>query len=814
MSNITTPQDTPEQQEENLFSVKDIAYLCLANWKWFVVSLVLCLGIAMLYILKTVPVYQRTASILIKDDSKGKSVSSDVAAMFSDMGISSGHSNVNNELCAIQSPAVLLEAGKRLSYDVNYSISGTFHDHVLYGNNLPVKVIFHDLKPKQSASMVLNIIDGKSVELSKFQLSGEDDIDDEPVICRLNARTRTPVGYVTVMPAHAFKEFLEDPEEISVTRVNLYSMTNAMQASLNAEVASKEATIIDLSYSDVVSKRAEDVINMIIDVYRESWMNDKNVMTVATSNFITERLGVIERELGDVDQDISSYKSANLLPDVEAASALYMEQSKENSNKLLQLSTQRSICQYMKQYLTESSKQNQVLPVNSGVESVAIENQISDYNTMLLQRNSLVANSSETNPLVLDLDQQLASLRSAINTGINNLIISLDTQISQLQKSDNRTTSQIASSPNQAKYLQSVGRQQKVKEALYLFLLQKREENELSRAFTAYNTRIITPPTGSLRPVAPVKRKILLIAFVLGLFIPAGVIYLRETTNTKVRGRKDLDKLTIPFLGEIPYYMGRQKRRWWEPKKAATKGEFVVEAGKRDVINEAFRVLRTNIEFVSNDEGGNANVILFTSFNAGSGKSFLSVNIGKSFAIRKKKVLVIDCDLRRGTASEYVGSPEKGLTDYLSGKVHNLQDLIVTDENEANMSVLPMGTMPPNPTELLYSEHLAPMIEKLRGQYDYIFIDCPPIEIVADTQILEKYADRVIFVVRAGLFERSMIPELQKLYNEKKHRNMSIILNSTEGNSGHYGKYGNYRYGYGYGYGYGYHYGKGKKSKE
>ena len=311
--------------------------------------------------------------------------------------------------------------------------------------------------------------------------------------------------------------------------------------------------------------------------------------------------------------------------------------------------------------------------------------------------------------------------------------------------------------------------------------------------------------------MAPVRRNILLVAFLLGVLIPGMVLFVRETTNTSVRGRKDLESLTIPFLGEIPYCISG-KRHWWQAKKPQEKRVVVVKSGRRDVINEAFRVLRTNIEFVSNNEAGRANVILLTSFNAGSGKSFLSVNIAKSFAIRGKKVLVMDCDLRRGSSSEYVGSPEKGLTDYLTGKETNIENVIVTAENVENLHVLPMGMMPPNPTELLYSERLAPLFEKLRREYDYIIVDCPPVEIVADTSIIEQYVDRVIFVVRSGLLERSMVPELQKLYDEKKHNNMSIILNGTEGNSGRYGKYGYYRYGYGYGYGYGYHYGS-KSSK-
>ena len=801
-----TSRKQSNNQEDSFLTLKDLTYLCLSHWQWFVLSFVVCLGIAIMYLLTTPPSYQRTASILVKEDSKSKSVASDVASMFSDMGIAGGQSNVYNELNAIQSPSVLLEAGKRLGYDVEYKVSGTFHKEVLYADKLPVKVIFHNLLPEQGAAITLRLKDDKTFEMSDFRLSDKEDLPDNPIVGKYDLKMKTPVGYITVVPAASFNSFLKDAEPIFVSRTNLYDMTDHIKTSLKASIVDEKATLIELAYTDVLPKRAEDVIDMVISVYKESWRKDKNLMTVATSNFITERLGVIERELGDVDENISSYKSSHLLPDVEAASSLYMEQSKENANQILQLSTLRSICNYVKGYLTEESKKNQVLPVNSGVESPAIENQITEYNNTLLQRNSLVSNSSESNPLVQDLDQNLASQRSAILSSINNLIMSLDTQISHLQKSESHTTSQIASSPNQAKYLQSVGRQQKVKEALYLFLLQKREENELSQAFTAYNTRIISPPSGKLQPVAPVKRNILLVALMLGFLIPVVILFIRETTNTKVRGRKDLNNLTIPFLGEIPYYIGKAKRHWWQRKPATEQHTVVVKSGKRDVINEAFRVLRTNIEFVSNNESGMANVILLTSFNAGSGKSFLSVNMAKSFAIRDKKVLVIDCDLRRGTSSEYVGSPGKGLTDYLSGKVTNLQELIVTDENVAGMNVLPIGTMPPNPTELLYSEHLAPMFETLRQQYDYIFIDCPPVEIVADTQILEQYADRVIFVVRSGLLERSMIKELQKHYDEKKHTNMSIILNGTEGSGGRYGKYGYYRYGYGYGYGYGYNY--------
>ncbi len=814
MINTPVTQEST-QQEESFLNIHDIIYLCIARWKWFVLSLAVCLGIAMYYVLKTPPTYQRTASVLIKEDSKASSVNSDVASMFSNMGLSGTNTNVYNELNALQSPAVLLEAGKRLNYDMTYMVPGTFHKQVIYGDNLPVKVVFHDLKPEDNASLVLRLNADRTFEATDVKFSGSKKKNIEDIKGKCNTTVRTELGRMTVIPTAEYDSFVKADEPLYISRSNLFDMTNRIKGSLTAELTDKNTTLVDITYVDVLPKRAEDVINMIITVYKESWLKDKNLMTIATSNFITERLGVIERELGDVDSNISSYKSAHLLPDVDAVSSLYMGQARENMSQILQLNTQRSIANYMKSYLTESSKKNQLLPSNSGIESTGIESQISEYNNKLLERNNLVANSSEHNPLVQDIDQALDAQRKAILASVNNLIVSIDTQIRHVEESENRTTSQIASSPNQAKYLQSVGRQQKVKEALYLFLLQKREENELSQAFTAYNTRIITPPSGSLAPIAPVKNKILLIAFAIGLLLPVGIIYLLESTNTKLRGRKDLDSLNVPFLGEIPLHMTGAKQHWWERKKKQKDTKTIlVKSDKRDITNEAFRVLRTNIEFVCNQQD-KANVILLTSFNPGSGKSFLSVNIAQSFAIRNKRTLVIDFDLRHGSTSQYVGNPAKGLTDYLSGKADNVNELIVSDKLSTAADILPIGTIPPNPTELLYSERLAPMMEMLGKQYDYIFLDCPPIEVVADTKIIEQYADRVIFVVRAGLLERSMIGELQKLYNENTYKNMSLILNGTQGSAGRYGnKYGySYRYGYGYGYGYGYHYGSNDEKK-
>lgn len=796
----------PAAKADDFIRIQDLYYLCLARWRWFVLSLVVCLGIAAIYLLKTPPVYTRTASLLIKEESKGQSLSGDVESAFSDLGLFQANTNVNNELISLQSPAVMYDVVKRLHLDVDYRTEGTFYPQVRYGQNLPLTVTFAGLADNETAALTVQPVRPQGVKLTSFVHNGEE-MDGE-VVGALNDTLVTPVGKVVIRPAAAYGSWQKSMELLMVSRSTLNDAVNHYSDYLNVVLNNDKATIIDLTFRDVCIQRAEEILNTLIAVYNENWIKDKNQIAVSTSMFINDRLGVIEGELGHVDENISTFKSENLLPDVQAASQLYMTESSQAKSQILTLNTQLSMARYIRNYLTAASSRNQLLPANSGLESANIEKQIAEYNNLQLQRNNLVANSSEQNPLVVDMDESLRAMRRSIVSSVDNLITTLNTQIHSLEKSNQQATEHIAANPSQAKYLLSVERQQKVKEALYLFLLQKREENELSQAFTAYNTRIITPPTGSMTPTAPVKRNILLVALVMGLLIPVVIVFLQESMNTKIRGRKDLENLSIPFVGEIPLY-GRIRRSGLFRKKVtpSTETKIVVQEGSRDVVNEAFRVLRTNLEFVSSDNG-KAQVILMTSFNPGSGKTFLTVNIAATLALKGKRVLVIDGDLRRGSTSVYVGSPHSGLSNYLAGKIQRIEDVVVPASAAVRFDVLPIGTIPPNPTELLSGERLQALLAELRTRYDYILIDCPPIELVADTHIIEKYADRTIFVVRAGLLERSMLPELENLYTGQKFKNMAVLLNGTEGGGSY--RYG-YRYGYHYGYGSGYHYGNEKQ---
>lgn len=784
---------TEQKQTEDLIRLQDLLYLCLFRWRWFVISLFITISIATFYILTTPPIYIRSASILIKEDSKSQSISSDVASMFADFGLSQPNTNVNNELIAIQSPSIILETVKRLHLDVNYQIKDSFYKKVLYGPDLPITVSFADLADNESAELVIKLLADGTFECSDFT-SDNKDIANNVIKGKFNDTIDTPLGKIIVVPTSYYTK--NEMPLIYISRTNLYSATDLFKQNLTASLSEEKATVIDLSYKDVSTQRAEDVLNTLISVYKENWVKDRNLITVSTSLFITDRLSGIERELGDVDEDISSYKRQNLVPDVEAASSIYMAQSRETSNLMLDLNTRLSMARYMRNHLMTSTNNNQLIPANSGIESASVENQITEYNTIQLQRNNLVSNSSEQNPLVVDLDQSLQSMRKAIVSSIDNLIVTLNTQTKNLQSNEQETTAQIAANPDQAKYLLSVGRQQKVKEALYLFLLQKREENELSQAFIAYNTRMITSPYGNLNSIAPQKRNILLVAFVLGLLIPVVIIFIRENTNSTIRGRKDLDNLILPFIGEIPLFYP-QKRGWRFWKQQPEESKVVVKEENKDVINEAFRVLRTNLEFMTAKKD-NLNVIILTSFNPGSGKTFLTINMAISLAIKGKKVLVIDGDLRYASTSSFVNSPKQGLSDYLGKQIDNIYDTIIVDEKYTNLSILPVGTIPPNPTELLFDERLETLINDMRSKYDYIFIDCPPIDIVADTQIIERLADRTLFVVRAGLLERSMLSDLNNIYKEERFKNMALILNGTTSGIG-YHKYG-YRYGYQYGY--------------
>ena len=789
---MNTEQETNTRVEENELNLEDILQVVLANWHWFVLSVVICAGAAFLYLKWAPKVYTRTASVLIKDDAKGGALSE--SAAFEDLGIFGTKRNVDNEVLVFKSRRLMTEVARNLHLDVSYTVKEGLRTVELYTQS-PVLLSFPDAEEAQAFSLRAKPISAEEVVLSDFVI--DDESAGEPMTVALNDTVTTPVGRVVVVPSLYYGDKYFNTT-VQVTKSPLQNVAIGFQANLQATLASKTATIINLTLQDVSIPRAEDVINTLISVYNTDAINDKNQIVMNTSNFINDRLIVIEKELGSVDSDIESYKREHQLTDISSETGMYLQTSSRNQQEGLSLENQLSLAKYIKNYLTDPGKSSELIPANTGISDVNIESQIGEYNEMLLKRDKLISNSSNKNPVVQDLNNSLIAMKQTIIRSVDNLIVGLNIKIKNVQAQEEQTNRRISAVPTQQKEILSVERRQKIKEELYLYLLNKREENELTQRMTESNARIIDPASGSNVPVAPKSMMIFLASIVLGCAIPAGVLWMLVISDTKVRSRKDVEGvLSVPFLGEIPM---RDKK---------DKNEVVVHENGRDSVSEAFRIVRTNMVFMRVKDK-NMQVVMFTSFNPGAGKTFVSINLAMSFALTHKKVVLVDLDIRKGTLSSHVKVSDMGVTNYLSGRVDNVDEIIRKGELYDKLDIIHAGPVPPNPAELLLSDRLETLVAELRKRYDYIILDNVPAGVVADAVIVNRVADLTIYVVRAGRMDRRALPEVEKLYQEGKLRNMSLILNGTVYKHGAYG----YRYGYGYGYSYGYGYGYGQRKNK
>lgn len=803
----------------------DIVIILFSNWHWIILSMVLAYGFAKYYLLTTPPVYTRTASILIKDMTQGSLLGSS-AYGYSDASLLMQNADLNNEVYMLQSPAVMQDVIRRLNLQMDYQIDGNFHKADLYGTNLPIDVKILDMPDQEDCSMSITFT-GDSVFIMDDFTFNKHSVDSEPLTGQLGKTLVTPIGKVVVNPT---SYFYVPERSISVSHLRLQTALTKYSNELN--VSSYEAsTIINMVLEDHDIQRAEEILYNLIQIYNEQWMDDRNRVSVSTNQFITDRLKVIEGELGNVDDNISDYKSENLIVgNAESMAGLYINQAASANSQIIDLNNQLYMAKSLRGYLTNESSYTQLLPSSQALGNQSITEQIGHYNGLLLRRNNLISASSLENPIVKDLDTQLASLRYTLISSIDTHINDINVLLRSAQGVKATSNSKVAVSPSQNKYLLSVERQQKVKESLYLFLLQKREENELSQAFTAYNNRIVTPPIGDLVPTSPVALQVYAIFGLIGLLLPIGILLLNEISNTSVRGRKDLDALNVPFLGEIPmndpdprfvrwFKNLKDKLQFYKTHRREDKTlHILVKKDSTNVMNEAFRVVRTNLEFVAG-RSDEARVIMLTSFNPNSGKTFVASNISIALTYKDKKILVVDMDMRKRSLSALVGKRAAGLSNYLGGYVDDYHTLIKPVTDVPNLHVLPAGKIPPNPTELLYETKLDELLKQVRKEYDYIFIDCPPLEIVADATIASRLADMTIFVVRAEALQLTALPDIQKYYDENRLPKMTILLNAPTDAFSRYGyhRYGSrygYSYGYGrdYSYGYGYAYGKNHES--
>ena len=775
--------NTSNNKNDQGVNIIDLLVYFASRWKWFLVSVIVFGGLAWLHYARSPRVYFRSATVIIKDPSNKTST-----AGLDRYDNFINKVNVANEILQFRSKRLMREVVLRVHADVSYRCKDGLHYDELY-TQAPVSVSFHDMLPEQSMSLMVTPADSVSVMVSGLDGKGE------PRRVRLNDTVSVAQGSLVVSPTNYYSPKWKNVP-VQVTKMPLESMVNYYRGAVGIRQEEEESSILTLSLKDSSPARAEDVLNMLIAVYNEEAIRDKNQVAVNTANFINERLIIIEGELGGVESDLESFKRENRIVDIGSTAGMYMSESQKYNADALELETQLRLAAYIKDYLTDPKKETDLIPSNTGIGDQNIEGQISLYNAAKLKRDRLIDDSSERNPVVEELNNSLRAMKQNIIRAVDNMIVSLKVKRDDAQSREERAQQRVTSIPSKERRMLSIERQQKIKEALYLFLLNRREENALSQAMADNNARVIDSADGSDAPIAPQRNRILLLGLLVGLAVPAVACLAIMFMDTRVRNRKDIEgAVNVPFLGEIPLDRNVQKQK---------NAKAVVSEHGDDMVSESFRILRTNLTFMARKDKG-VQVITFTSFNEGAGKTFVSRNLAMSLSYAKKRVVLVDLDIRKATLSHHFHTHSAGVTNYLADPAVTVDDIVRTQER---FDIIGAGMSAPNPAELLMDRRLDELMAELRKRYDYVIADNVPVGIIADAAIANRVADMTVFVVRAGKLDRRQLPDLEKLYQDRKLNNMALVLNGVDPKRPGYG------YGYGYGYGhYGYGYGYGKKKR-
>ena len=792
MAEFNTINSNNLHEEETTVRLVDIWHMVWDYKWWYVLSVACFLVLGAFYLYRTPNVYNRTAKVLIDESNQDATMRNLGVASAGMMRLRSFNS-VENEMEAFSSPDLMEQVVTRLNLQTRYVESQPLRKVELYRNS-PIELRLAGDNPHSGFSFdVINSGDGE-ISLTKFRI--KDETIKTVVTGHYGDTLQTPVGAVVIYPVETEHEF---KHTITVRWANCMAVAKLYCAKLKLSITSKESSVIVISMNDTYPSRASSILSTLIDVYNEVWINDKNRAAINTTEFINERLVIIERDLAVVEDALKQYKSSNNLTDIKSAAQSYIEESSMYAVKSFEVSNQLSIAEFIKNYLNDPVNSMSLIPSNLGLTSTSVEAQIKEYNEIVLQRDRLMTSSGDRNPLIADLNTALTSIRAAILRSVENLISTLKLQLAKIESQEKQILGRMSSSSGQELQLLSIERQQLITQNLYKFLLEKREENELAALINVGNTRVIMNPNGSSLPVSPNKMMIAFAMLVLGCGLPFGIIFLKKMLDTSIKSKADLGRLSVPFLAEIPKYVRNDEKRSLIKRNSESEKGFyrlIVEQGSRDMMNEAYRVLRTNVDLMMGRKSG-SKVIMLTSFNPGVGKTFTIMNLAASMALKDAKVLLVDLDLRKSSLSKALDVVHTGVAAYLNGKVDDYHKYI--DQVAPNLNILPVGTLPPNPTEILLSDRFTQMIEQMRTEYDYIFLDCPPIEIVADASIITEVADLSIFVMKAGQMNKDILPQIQQLYADAKYHNMAIILNSVDIQYKKYG-YGKSSYGYGYGY--------------
>jgi tyrosine-protein kinase Etk/Wzc len=754
----------------------------VVHWKWFVLSVFLCLILAFLYLRYTTPSYQASISILVKDEQKGGMLSE--LSAFSDLGLGGGSvNNVDNEIEILKSRTLVESTVKKLNLNISLLVEGNVVDRDIYGTN-PISVYFlnkTELFDEANVTFKLDLLSNDSFLLENAII---DEDETENVILSskkqftFGEKIPTSIGVLILSKTVFYKQnYIAKDKQIRIIISPLENVTASFRNRLKVEPISKTSSVVSISVTDPVQKKAEDFLDTMIQIYNADAAEDKNFISENTSKFISERLALITEELGGVEQDVETFKKTNRLTDIESEAKLFIEGSNDYGKKGVETEIQLNVVSSLLDFIKKSTNAD-LLPTNIITDNGA-GGLISSYNQLVLERNRILKSATTENPSVIKLDAQISSLKANVATSLRRMQSNLQIENRDLKSQERILNSKIGKIPVQERQFRVIARQQKVKEELYLYLLQKREETAISLAATEPNARVIDAAKADKNPVSPKVKIVYLAGFLIGLLIPFGIIYGHDLLDTKIKSRLDLEgKTPIPFIGDIP---------------TSEDANELIKTDSRTSSAEAVRIVRTNLEFMlTNVPEGLAKTIFVTSTFPAEGKTLVSVNLAATFALSGRKVLLIGMDIRNPKFMDYFAMPNFGLTNYLSSNDTDVNKYIIKHNDYENFYILPSGVIPPNPAELLMGKNVDILFETLKKEYDYIIVDTAPVSLVADTLLIAKNADTFVYVMRANVLEKRMLSIANTFYREKKLPNMCIVLNDTDSTKG---------YGYGYGYG-------------
>jgi tyrosine-protein kinase Etk/Wzc len=767
-----------EIQESNL---KDILFKYLHHWKVFLVSLSVCLGLGYTYLRFHPPLYEVKATILIKDDSKGGSMTDELST-FDDLGIFKKKSNIDNEIEILKSRALMSLVVKELNLTTLYYSKGRPIEHERYTDTpIRLRYVFPDSTTLDTISefkadwilipesnTTFNILEVGGI------LTGQHKFGDSLKVAN---------GKVVFTKTTYFNEsYLNYPFRVKVVPLN--RAVDSYVSSIKVDPVNKTSNAITIILRDPILIKAADIINNLIKQHYIDAITDKNQVSKNTADFINDRIKYIKNELSQVEGEVEAFKSQHKLSDLQTDAELFVTTETESQKALNEANAQFQVAAFMYEYVTKESASLDLVPANLGLTDVSLSLQINEYNNYVLERNRILKHSSDKNPAVETLNVKLISLKASIQEGLKNLKLALQIKVKELEKQEGLINGRIATMPKFEREFRTIERQQQIKETLYLYLLKKREETNLALAVSVANAKVIDKAYSNGEVVEPKKTAVYLASILFGLLLPVVAFYLLSILDTKIHSQKDLERIKIPYLGDIP--------------KSSSKNKLVVAENDRSTIAESFRLLRTNVDFMIIGSKTKARTILVTSTIGKEGKSFVALNLAASIHLSGKKVLLMGMDLRVPKILEYLHLDDKpGLTDYITNSDLSLRDLIFNAPGMAHLDILASGALPPNPNELLRHPRVKELFDTVKAQYEYVIIDSAPVGLVSDTLLVSEYADCTIFVVRANYLDKRLLNVVEGFAKERRLPNMAALINCSDTNR-------NYGYGYGYREGYGY----------